>query len=343
VLTSPHMESPRSHEGLAGGRVLVTGGYGFVGQAVTRALAAAGAQVTCLYRPGSRPIRDLPGTLLAGDARDPALLSAALDGVDFVVHLAARSGGIQFQEASHIEVFTENHGLTSAVLSTAARAGVRRVFLASSATVYRDQTAELLAESAPLVMPGVDQVSGYAWSKLTDEALGGWHARQGDFEVVIGRFTNVYGPGGSFESDRSTVIHALVRRAVETPPGGWLVVWGDGSPVRSFIYIDDAASAVLDVLLHGVSGEAYNIDSSEPVTIAELAEMIRHALGGELSVQFDPSQPSGMPRRVLDTRKLRTLGCQPLTPLSMGVRGTVAHYRELSGLPEEGRFTAGVG
>jgi nucleoside-diphosphate-sugar epimerase len=304
---------------LAGARVLVTGAHGFIGGAVVRQLVKAGARVHCPYRPGGTgPAAQVPGEHLALDLLDDGALVQALSGVDLVVHLAARSGGIEFQQRAHAEVFAENHALTSAVLTAAVRAGVRRVFLASSAAVYRGD--EPLDEAAPVVSPGASLVSGYAWSKLTDEALGGWYAQDRGLEVVTGRFGNIYGPGGP----SSTVVHALVQRALATPPGGRLVVWGDGTATRSFLFVDDAARAVLTVLTRGTSGEVYNIDSSQATTVRELAELVRDAVARRLTLEFDVSKPRGLARRIPETAKLVALGFVPFVKLNEGILKTAA-------------------
>ncbi len=309
--------------GIAEARVLVTGAAGFIGRAVVGELAASGARVVAAYRPDT-PVPALPGDPVALDLLDRGALARALEGVDLVVHLAARSGGIAFQEARHVDIFEENHALTKSVLAAATQAGVRRVFLASSAVVYREGAGgQLLDETAAVVTPGRGSVSGYAWSKLTDEALGGWYGLQGGLEVVTGRFGNVYGPGGS----PSTVVHALVRRALDAPAGGHFAVWGDGTAVRSFLYLSDAARAAVTVLERGTSGQAYNLDSAIPTTIHQLARTVRDAVGevkGErLTMEFDHSKPTGPARRVLDNAKLVALGFAPRVTLREGVRATV--------------------
>jgi nucleoside-diphosphate-sugar epimerase len=311
----------------AGATVLVTGAHGFIGRAVVAELHSLGARPVCPYRPDTPPHPALPGTPVPLDLLDARAVEAAMGGVELVVHLAARSGGIQFQQADPVDVLRANTAMTANVLRAAQRAGVRRVFLASSAVVYSAGAGERIGEDDDLVAPHRDAVSGYAWSKVTDEVLGGWSAASGGPEVVVGRFSNVYGPGGSFDPERSTVVHALVRRAVEAPAGGCLEVWGDGSAVRSFVHVADAARAVIAVLGRGLAGEAYNIDSSEPVTIRELATIVRDAAAPGLTLEFNTDRPQGPPRRVLDTAKLRALGFTPQVRLTDGVAATVDAYR----------------
>lgn len=306
---------------VAGARVLITGGHGFVGGALVRYLAASGAQLSCPYRPGARAA-GLPATVFEADLLQPGALDDALADVDLVVHLAARSGGIQFQHVDHGEVWAENTAVTRHVLMSSTKAQVRRVFLASSGVVYAASSESLLSEESPTVGPPA-RVSGYAWSKLTDEVLGMWTWASGGPEVVVGRFANVYGPGGSFDPARSTVVHALVRKAVEARDGR-LEVWGDGTAVRSFLHVDDVARAIVTILEHGEAGGTYNCDASEPVTIARLAEIVRDAVDANLDLAFDPSRASGPTRRVLDTARLRSLGFSPEVSLAAGVATVVA-------------------
>lgn len=284
------------------GPVVVTGATGFIGTAVVRHLAARGAEV-----------RTLPGV----DLRAPGALDGRVPGGADVVHLAARAGGIGFQEADHAAVFRENTAITRAVLAAAAGAGARRVFLASSAVVYAAGAPAEIPETGPLVRPA--DATGYAWSKLTDEAAAAWTT---GCEVVVGRFANVYGPGGP----ASTVVHGLIRRAVEERATGRLVVWGDGSAVRSFLHVDDAARAVLAVLERGAAGGVYNLDASEPVAVRDLAALVRDAVDPGLRLDFDATRPSGPARRVLDTTRLRALGWRPQVDLPTGIATTAAAY-----------------
>lgn len=299
-------------------RVLVTGARGFIGAAVVRLLVDRGDDVVALSResgPAAPPARHVTADLQA-----PGVLDDLIRPGTWVVHLAARAGGVGFQSGGHADVHRQNTALTRAVLDAAARHRAERVFLASSAVVYAADAPPQIPEDGPLVRP--EAASGYAWSKLTDEAEARWAA----VDVVTGRFTNVYGPGGSFDPARSTVVHALVRRAVEERATGRLTVWGDGSAVRSFLHVDDAARAVLAVLEGGAPGSPVNLDASEPVTVRHVAELVRDALDPALELVMDPSRPTGPPRRVLDTARLRALGFVPAVRLAEGLARTARAY-----------------
>ncbi|HEX2029476.1 MAG TPA: NAD-dependent epimerase/dehydratase family protein [Nitriliruptorales bacterium] len=311
---------------LEGRRVLITGGTGFIGHHVSRLLTRSGAAVTVLHSPGGELPDDADGRIIEARLGEDDVVYSACEGMHAVVHLAARSGGIQLQHTDHAELFAENLRITRQVLQATRRAAVPRVYLASSAVVYGTAAATPLREDAPKVDPGTAAATGYAWSKLTDEALGRWMSSN-EHAVVIGRLANVYGPGAMFDPERSTVVHALVRKAVDQAPGGTLLVWGSGHAVRSFIFVEDAARAVVAILTRGEPGRVYNIDTSEAVSIRQLAETVREVVDPSLRLVFDADRPSGPPFRVLDVTALRGLGFEVRTSLREGLAHTVDAYR----------------
>lgn len=317
---------------LIGARVLVTGAYGFVGQAVIRELRRSGASPLAVRGP-SREGESLHASVVSeeilADLAQPGVLNEVAKGCSHLIHLAAASGGIQFQGSSHDHVSRTNHTITRNVLDAARAGGIRRVFLASSGVVYSQRALNPIIEDAPVVAPSTDRVSGYAWSKVCDEVLAQWRGDE-RLEIIVGRFTNIYGPGGAFDPSRSTVVHSLIRKAVEAGPRGTLTVWGSGKAVRSFLHVDDCARAVLQLLAEGEPGTAYNVDSGEPVTISELARLVAQVVDPSLQLRFDESRPEGARERVLDTRRLRALNFEPQIELRAGLTDTLAAYRDLA-------------
>jgi len=306
--------SPNGH------RYLVTGGHGFIGRRVVARLVATGHDVVCPYRNPQELVPDLPGWAVEVNLMDPAAVRDVVAGCDGVVHLAAKAGGIRFQEGSQADLFRYNQALTGNVLAAAEAAGCRRVFLASSAVIYADHPPTPIAETARIVA-GRDAPSAYAWSKVSDEVVGGWYQRSGVFEVVVGRFTNVYGPHRPGQGP-ATVVHDLITRAGGLEPGGSLEVWGDGSAVRSFVYVDDAAAGVVAVVERGEPGTAYNVDAGDTVSIRDLAGIVRDTVDPSIRLVFDPSKPAGTPFRALDGSRLRGLGWRPSVGLTEGVTRT---------------------
>ena len=291
----------------------VTGASGFIGTQVAGLLAAKGHQVVPLSRSAA-----------GVDLTDRGSLSGRLDDVDVVIHLAARAGGVGFQGRDDPRVFHENRAMTDTVLREAERAGVNRVFLASSGVVYRE-SAELLDETGELIS-AADSPSPYAWGKLTDEVVGRWYDTSTDVDVVIGRLANVYGPGGDADDDTGTVVHTLVRRAREAAANGKATFEVRGHPdsSRCFIHVADAARAIVLVATQGEAGNTYNIDTSRRVTMSELASVIAGAIPGEIAPVFEDQESHVPNHRATSNRKLRSLGFSPSYDLEDGVGRYVA-------------------
>jgi GDP-L-fucose synthase len=308
-------------------RVLVTGGHGFIGSHVVAALAAAGAAPISVVHPSASSATEPPGVTRVVDLEDLASVQAAVADIDAVVHLAAKAGGIQFQEEGGDGVFAANRRITDNVIAACIAQGVRRVFLASSLVTYRPPESARPFDEQHAQLGPADRPSPYAWSKITDEVVLGWHVGR-DLDPVIGRFGNVYGPGSSFEPSRSTVVHALIDRAAKLDDGQDLIVWGDGTAVRSFVFVEDVAAAVVLILADGEEGSVYNVDSGEAVTVAGLASVVRDAVNPSLGLRFDASKPAGIPFRVPSIARLRSIGFEPATSLADGIAHTVAWYRQ---------------
>lgn len=303
-------------------QILVTGGQGFIGRHAVQALSRLGALPTSVVHPDRDEREESIGSVVLMDLENPVDVASAVGGCDLVVHLAARAGGIQFQEGGAEQVFSTNRLMTDNVLRATTSQGIGRLFLASSSVIYKTASRPIRESDPHLALS--DAPSPYAWSKITDEVVSSWTK---DIDTVIGRFGNVYGPGAPFDPNRSTVVHALIDRAAQLADYQDLVVWGDGSAIRSFIYVEDAAEAVARILTHGQPGEAYNVDGGEPVSIAELATVVRDEVNPTLRLVFDDSKPAGAPYRVGSIEKLSELGFSPNTSLSDGIAATVGWYR----------------
>jgi GDP-L-fucose synthase len=302
------------------GDVAIVGGAGFIGTHVVAAARDAGLNPVVLNQ---EKAPHLDCEVRVTDASRLEELVGALDGCSSVIHLAARAGGIQMQHTAG--VFRANRTLTDTVLDACAESGIGEVFLASSQVVYRSST-HALDEDSPIVS-SVDSPTQYAWSKATDEVVGRWWGEQDDRRVVMGRFGNIYGPGAPYGASNSSVVHALIRRFSEAEPGSTVEVWGDGTAVRSFTYVGDAAAGVIAVLRHGDPGSVYNIDSGVPVSIMDLAREINDRVGRDLLLVFDTEKPTGVPYRVGTIDKLRELGFQPQVGLEAGLAATIADFR----------------
>ena len=299
----------------------MTGGSGFIGRRLLRVLEERGDTVTTL---GGEPVGSHPhiaGDLTVGLATEPPP-------ADYLVHLAARSGGIQTQNDPAL--VDDNASMTREVLAAAQHAGVSGLFLASSAVVYRDGSGDGITEESALVGPVDPNSTPYAWSKLLTEAMGSWFTNETGVPVVVGRFTTVYGRGGVLDPARSSVVHGLIARGLQQPPGGSLSVWGTGAPVRSFIHVDDVAAAIAFLSAVEDPPAVVNVSSGGPVSIAAIAEMVARAIGNDLRIDFDPSKPVGASDRFVRSERLESLGFEPRWRLDDGISDTVEWARSTS-------------
>lgn len=297
----------------------VIGGGGFIGRHVVSELLAQGHTPVVV----SQEYSTIDGAdVRVADVTDTAVTAEALDGCTSVIHLAARAGGIQMHDTSGL--YRSNRTVTDSVLEACAARRITDVFIASSQVVYRNAESPL-EETSPIVS-SVDDPTQYAWSKASDEVIAKWWGSTDDRRVVIGRFGNIYGAGAPYDETRSTVIHALIRRFCEAKSGSRVEVWGDGTAVRSFLYVADAAAGVVTALTHGEPGAVYNIDSGVAHTIADVARTINEVVGNELELVFDPSKPSGVAYRVGSVDRLAALGFEPSVPLHDGIEATIADF-----------------
>ena len=140
--------------------------------------------------------------------------------------------------------------------------------------------------------------------------------------------TNLYGPGDQFDLERSHVLPAMMRKFHEAKIKGHspVTLWGDGSPLREFLHVDDLASAVLLALEQSLEAPFYNVGSGEEITVSQLAMLVQQAVGHRGEILCDNTKPNGTPRKLLDSSKIKTLGWHPTIPLQQGLNETYAWF-----------------
>jgi UDP-glucuronate 4-epimerase len=314
-------------------RVLVTGAAGFIGSHVSEALVAQGADVIGVdnfdpFYPRAVKERNLAALreatrfrLVEADVvRDPL----PLDGVTVVVHLAARPGVRPSLDdpAGYMEV---NVTGTARVLEAARRAGVARVVLGSSSSVYGEATPPPFAETAPAVAP----ISPYAASKRAAELVAHAFAHLYGMRIACLRFFTVYGP----RQRPDLAIHRFTDRLARGLP---VRQHGDGSSERDYTYITDAVRGVLGAVAWtarpGGGCEAFNIGGGARVRLDRLLAVIAQAVGGQLVVERVPEQPGDVRLTAADLRRAELeLGYRPRVGIEEGIREFVRWYEATHG------------
>ena len=296
---------------IAGKRVWVAGHRGMVGSAIVRRL-------------GDEPIGELITATSAEvdlTRQEPTEAFVARTRPEVVVMAAARVGGIEANRTRQAEFLYENLMIAANVTEAAYRGGVERLVVLGSSCIYPREAPQPMAESSLLTGPLEPTNEGYAIAKIAALELGKMYRRQYGFDAISLMPTNLYGPGDNYDPVSSHVMAALIRKVHEAKVAGApsVPVWGTGTPRREFLHVDDLADATLLALSTYAGEEHVNVGVGEDISIRELAELICEVIGYEGELEFDPSKPDGMPRKLLDVTRLRGLGWEPRIALRDGI------------------------
>jgi GDP-L-fucose synthase len=295
-------------------RIYVAGHRGMVGSALVRALRAAGYANLV-----TRTRRELDLTDQAAVGR--FMRQAA---PEYVFLAAAEVGGILANDTRRGDFLYRNLMIEANVLHAALRAGVRRLLFLGSSCIYPRDAPQPIPATALRTGPFEPTNEPYAIAKVAGLKLcEAFNAQHGTRYVAL-MPTNLYGPNDNFDLASSHMLPALLRKAhaAKQACAGRLRVWGSGTPRRELLYVDDLAAACVLCMERGIGEGVYNVGTGSDATVRELAELVMRVVGLDAELEFDPSKPDGMPRKVLDTRRIRALGWAPRYDLEDGVRRT---------------------
>ena len=294
-----------------GDAILVAGARGMVGSALVRRLKSGG------YTSVLAPLR------AELDLQDAASTRAYLERTkpSYIFIAAAKVGGIHANNTFRAQFLHENLAIADNLIAGAHEAGVQRLMFLGSSCIYPKLAPQPIREDSLLTGPLEATNEPYAIAKIAGVKMCEAYNDQYGRQYVSAMPTNLYGPNDNYDLQTSHVLPALIRKAHEAKLRGdaEYVVWGSGTPMREFLYVDDLADACVHMMEHGYDGPLVNVGTGQDITIRELAQTVMEVVGFEGRIVFDASKPDGTPRKLLDVSRLHALGWKHRVDLKQGI------------------------
>ena len=303
----------------SGRRVVVTGGAGFLGSHVVEKLVQRGCREIVVPRSREYDLRDRDAVIRLYREARPQL----------VIHLAAIVGGIGANRASPGRFFYDNAVMGIELLEYARQSGVEKFVAVGTVCAYPRSTPVPFRESDLWNGYPEETNAPYGLAKKMMLVQAQAYRQQYGFNAIYLLPVNLYGPRDNFDLQTGHVIPSLIRKCVEAKAqnAGHITLWGDGSPTREFLFVEDAAEAILLAAERYDGAEPVNLGTGEEISIRELAELIAAEVGFRGTIEWDTSKPNGQPRRCLEvTRAGELFGFRATESFRAGMAKTIAWF-----------------
>ncbi|MBP3691346.1 MAG: GDP-L-fucose synthase [Schwartzia sp.] len=293
-------------------KIYVAGHKGMVGSAIVRELRRQGYENLVL-----RTHKELDLTRQAD-----VELFFKKEKPEYVFHPAGKVGGIVANRDAKADFLYENMMMEMNVIHAAWKNGTKKLEFLGSSCIYPRMAAQPMKEECLLTGALEETNEGYALAKISGLKYCAYLNGQYGTDFISVMPTNLYGPNDNYHPEHSHVLPALIRRFHEAKESGAaeVVCWGDGSPLREFLYVDDLANLCVFLMNHYHGDETVNAGTGKEIAIRDLAEMVARIVGYRGKIVWDASKPNGTPRKLLDVSKAASLGWNYRTELEDGVR-----------------------
>ncbi len=301
-------------------KIVVTGAGGFIGHHLVKKLALESYShvvgIDLKYPLYESTFAD---EFIIGDLRDPSVALRHIRDCDEIYALAADMGGMGFIHSEECNILRNNALININTIDAAVAANVPRYFFSSSVCVYRDMQSDEGELNESDVIPAAPD-NEYGWEKLYAERILMSYGRKYPMKVRIARFENCYGPLGTWQGGREKAPAAICRKVAEATDGGSIEVWGDGTAIRVFTYVDDLVDGIVTLTRSNVEGPT-NLGRDERMTIADLAAEIIYVSGKQLDISYVDG-PVGVHSRNFSKSRIHSLGWEPRVSFEDGIMQT---------------------
>ncbi len=304
-------------------RIYVAGHRGLVGSAIVRALTGAGYKNLLLRTSAQVDLRNQEAVVRLFELHKP----------DYVFLAAAKVGGILANATYKAEFIYNNIMIAANVIEACYRSGVKKLLNLASSCIYPKLAPQPLKEDYLLTGALEPTNEAYAIAKIAALKLCCCYNEQYGTNFVTAMPPNIYGTNDNFDPDTSHSLPALIRKTHDARAAGSaeVVLWGDGTPMREFLFTDDLAQGLLFIMKNLDSrdvGQFVNIGAGKDISIKGLAHLIADVVGYEGRIEWDTSKPNGAPRKLLDVSRLNRLGWRAATELRDGIETTYRWFLE---------------